>query len=425
MNNVYIFIIFFLFLTTKIVSQPNIESFAPAYGPIGTEVIIAGSNFSPNAIDNIVYFGATKAVVTAASSTSLNVIVPFGATYQPITVLVASEGLLNYSRKPFRVTFDGPQNFDANTLVHKGIFGGASTAAFGDLDNDGKVDLIVINRIPPSNTITLSVLRNISTGAGSIRFAERVDFQIEFRPRMILVGDLDGDGKLDLATINSYNRNSIFVFRNTSGGIGDINFAEKDEFSTGSDPRSGFIGDLDRDGKADLVVTNNNENSISYLRNTSSGHGIINFGDKVDFATDLNPHYISICDLDGDYRDDLIFRNDVDLISVLQSNQDGETLNFSPKIDFKSDQLIRSVTLGDFDGDEKIDFLTGNQVFHNITNPDNNIPGHSLINFENVANLNTGENPAVGDFNGDGKLDIAIVNNKSFLSSSNKCNTRG
>ena len=87
--------------------------------------------------------------------------------------------------------------------------------------------------------------------------------------------------------------------------------------------------------------------------------------------------------------------------------------------------MIRSVTLGDFDGDEKIDFLTGNQVFHNITNPDNNIPGHSLINFENVANLNTGENPAVGDFNGDGKLDIAIVNNKSFLSSSNKCNTRG
>jgi len=414
MNNSSIFIILFLFIITKVISQPTIISFAPASGPIGTEVIINGNNFSPNAIDNIVYFGATKAVVTAASSTSLNVTVPFGATYQPITVLVASEGLLNYSRKPFLVTFDGPQNIDANTLVHKGIFGGASTAAVGDLDNDGKVDLIVINRIPTSNTIVLSVLRNISTGAGSIRFAERVDFQIEFQPRIILVGDLDGDGKLDLATINSYSRNSIFVFRNTSDGIGDINFAEKDEFPTGRDPRSGFIGDLDRDGKADLVVTNNNENSISYLRNTSSGHGIINFADKVDFATDRNPHYVSICDLNGDYRDDLIFRNGVDSISVLQNNQDGETLNFLPKIDFKSSQAIRSVTLGDFDGDEKIDFLTGSQVFRNITNSDNNTPGHSLINFDNAANLYTGEYPAVGDFNGDGKLDIAIGNNKSF-----------
>ena len=55
-------------------------------GPVGTAVTIAGNNFSTVAADNIVYFGAVQAFVTAATTTSLTVKVPTGATYQPITV---------------------------------------------------------------------------------------------------------------------------------------------------------------------------------------------------------------------------------------------------------------------------------------------------------------------------------------------------
>ncbi|MEP1779247.1 LamG-like jellyroll fold domain-containing protein, partial [Reichenbachiella sp.] len=67
---------------------PTISSFSPANGPIGTEVTITGTNFDATPANNIVFFGAAKAAVTAATSTSLTVTVPAGATYEPITVLV-------------------------------------------------------------------------------------------------------------------------------------------------------------------------------------------------------------------------------------------------------------------------------------------------------------------------------------------------
>ena len=67
---------------------PTITSFTPTSGPIGTIVTITGTNFAPVAGSNIVYFGAVKATVTAVTSTSISVMVPVGATYQPITVTV-------------------------------------------------------------------------------------------------------------------------------------------------------------------------------------------------------------------------------------------------------------------------------------------------------------------------------------------------
>jgi hypothetical protein len=60
----------------------SITSFTPATGAIGSSVTITGTNFNTTAAQNIVFFGATKAVVTAASATSLTVTVPLGATYQ-------------------------------------------------------------------------------------------------------------------------------------------------------------------------------------------------------------------------------------------------------------------------------------------------------------------------------------------------------
>src|SRR5690349_4311223 len=92
----------FLF-TNFLIAQPVVNSFSPASGPVGTTVTITGSNFSAMAGDNIVFFGAVKAPVTAATSTSLTVKVPTGATYQPITV--TTNGLTGYAPKPFNVTF--------------------------------------------------------------------------------------------------------------------------------------------------------------------------------------------------------------------------------------------------------------------------------------------------------------------------------
>jgi len=84
-------------------AQPTINSFTPGSGPAGTTVTINGSGFNTSTSDNIVYFGAVKAVVASASSNSLLVTVPAGSTYQPISV--TTNGQTAFSTKPFQLTF--------------------------------------------------------------------------------------------------------------------------------------------------------------------------------------------------------------------------------------------------------------------------------------------------------------------------------
>jgi hypothetical protein len=85
--NKYIpFLITFLFIQNLFAQPPTIGSFTPTSGTIGTSVTIVRTNFSTTPANDIVYFGAVRATVSAATHTSLTVTVPAGATYQPITV---------------------------------------------------------------------------------------------------------------------------------------------------------------------------------------------------------------------------------------------------------------------------------------------------------------------------------------------------
>ncbi|MCU0322272.1 MAG: IPT/TIG domain-containing protein, partial [Chitinophagaceae bacterium] len=71
----------FFFLSFFAMAQPTITSFSPLQAKPGDVVTITGTNFNTTTTNNIVFFGATKATVTAATATSLTVTVPLGATY--------------------------------------------------------------------------------------------------------------------------------------------------------------------------------------------------------------------------------------------------------------------------------------------------------------------------------------------------------
>jgi gliding motility-associated-like protein len=101
-------------------------------------------------------------------------------------------------------------------------------------------------------------------------YAAKVDFTTGAFPESVSIGDLDGDGKADLAVANGGSA-TVSVFRNTSTGAGSISYAAKVDFTTGTLPRSVSIGDLDGDGKADLAVANENSNTVSVFGNMMSG----------------------------------------------------------------------------------------------------------------------------------------------------------
>jgi hypothetical protein len=125
-------------------------------------------------------------------------------------------------------------------------------------------------------TILSRSYRNTSV-SGSITassFASGVGFTTGDSPYNVAIGDVNGDGKPDLVVANVFG-NTVSVLKNTSisGSITASSFASKVDIATslGSTPYYVAIGDVDGDGKLDLVTANSSNNTISVLRNMMGG----------------------------------------------------------------------------------------------------------------------------------------------------------
>jgi len=394
-------------------AAPVITSFSPQSGPTGvvgsTTVIITGTGFSSTAGNNIVYFGGVRATVTAATTTQLTVTAPSGATWQPISVNVG--GVTAYSYRvanPFIPTFATKSSIMPGSFASKVDFatgGGPTSVAIADLDGDGKPDLAVANQT--SNSV--SVFRNTAT-YGSISFAARVDFAAGGQPSSVAIGDLDGDGKPDLAVANS-SSNTVSVLRNTATS-GSISFAAHVDFATGASPFSVAIGDLDGNGKPDLAVANFGDNTVSVLRNTATS-GSISFAASVNFATGWGPTNVAIGDLDGDGKPDLAVPNAVDnTVSVLRNAATSGSISFAGNVDFATGAVPGGVAIGDLNGDGKPDLAVTCQGSNTVSVLRNTSTSGS-ISFAANVDFATGAAPggvAIGDLDGDGKPDLAVGN---------------
>lgn len=408
-----LFLVGMLLLTNIAFCQvPLISSFAPTSGAIGTSVSITGSNFSTTTTNNIVFFGATRASVTAATATQLTVTVPVGATYSPITVLVG--GLIGYSSNPFHVT-SGLLGIAASSFATAADFVTASgpwVVSAGDLDGDGKSDLVVSSKVDP----IVSVFRNTST-LGAISYS-KIDFTASNIALSNAIADVDGDGKSDLIVTNF--GGSVSVFKNTST-IGNVSFNTPVDFITGSTFINAVaIGDLDSDGRADIVVSKSNGASvISIFRNTSV-IGAVTMASRVDVTTGVSPESISIGDLDGDNKPEVVTADlGTGTVSIHRNTSSIGIISFATIFNVTTGTSPRSVSMGDLDGDGKKDLAVANSG-SNTVSIFRNISSIGTITLATKVDLAT-NNPyhvSIGNLDGDGKADLAIANNNGVSAAS-------
>ncbi|MEO8711928.1 MAG: FG-GAP-like repeat-containing protein [Parafilimonas sp.] len=409
-----------LFFKTSF-GQPVIKSFTPASGPVGSSVTITGSGFSTTPANNIVSFGAVNATVNSSTSTILSVTVPAGSNYELITVL--TQNLIAYSDKPFIVTFPGAgkvfppdlfttrKNFVAGKQPPGNIeYGG--NFFINDLNGDGKTDMI--STAPNSSKFSVSIFKNISS-QGNLSFAVRKDIDSSSDPISLSYGDLNRDGKQDII-LNYKSPNSISVLINKSNPDSII-FAPKTDINVSENPGGILIYDIDGDGKVDIAGMSGYNYSTAHvciLRNISSGN-ILSFASGIDFKTDSYGS-MRINDMDGDGKPDIIILSSVyseDYVYVLRNESTPGNISFGKELKFKTSHGSSDIKIGDLDGDDKPDIaLADNQngTFSILRNTSTN----GLISFDKVKNFPVGRLPqgiAIGDIDGDGKPDITVTNN--------------
>jgi hypothetical protein len=279
-----------------------------------------------------------------------------------------------------------------------------------DLDGDGKLDLATANY----NSNNVSALRNTST-AGALSFAAAVNTAVSTGPISLTAADLDGDGKPDLATTN--NNRLVAVLRNTST-TGAISFVAAGTFAVGSNPFWVTASDLDGDGKLDLAVADEgstppNEYTVAVLRNTSTGAGTISFAAAVYYTVGTSPSAVVAADLDGDGKPDLATPNYTSNdVSVLRNMSTIGTLSFAAAVNFAVAAGPISITAADLDADGKPDLATANATANNLSVLRNTSTG-GAITFAAAANYTVGSAPqsvVAGDVDLDGRLDLLAAN---------------
>jgi hypothetical protein len=280
---------------------------------------------------------------------------------------------------------------DAPPLQSAGDF--TSFVATGDFNGDGKADLIVGN----SQSFRISV----ALGNGDGTFQRRREFYSDLtsEPWAAVVGDFNGDGRLDFATAD-HTANHASVF----GGLGDGNFLGAAQLSVGKDPTSLAVADLNHDGQLDVIAGNADDASVLL------GNGDGSFQDQLSAAAG-HPNALAVGDFNGDGRLDVVAagydasKNTGQLVVLLGLGDGrytvGQTLDIG--------NFLSSVAVGDFNGDGKLDIAVTSQFDNSVIV----LLGNGDGTFTAQSPISVGTQPTAitaGDFNGDGKLDLAVTN---------------
>src|SRR6476620_8319893 len=134
-------------------------------------------------------------------------------------------------------------------------------------------------------------------GAASFQFAAKADYTVGEAPTSVAAGDVNGDGKPDLVTANSEAETvSVLITK------GDGSFQAQVEYTAGERPAAVARGDVNGDGKQDIVATDAEGNAVSVLINKGDG----TFEPQVEYATGETPVALALADVNGDGKADIV-----------------------------------------------------------------------------------------------------------------------
>jgi hypothetical protein len=292
---------------------------------------------------------------------------------------------------------DGNGTFTSQDVYPTGNGSYPNFTAVADLNNDNRPDLIILNQ----GTNTVGVF--LSFDYATFRKQSTQSTVISSFPISIAVGDFNNDSLLDIAVVNYLDHN-IGIF------LGNINgsFEAQTTLPTENDSflYSIAVGDFNNDGRLDLTVANWFDNVGIFL-----GYGNGSFRAQTTFSTGdgSNPQSVAVCDLNNDNRLDLVVANyGYNNVGILLGYGNG---SFGMQTPFSTERLSQaiSIALGDFNNDSWLDLAVANYDDDTV----GVLLGYGNGSFAPQTTYPTGAHPSrltVGDLNNDNKPDIVVPN---------------
>jgi hypothetical protein len=302
------------------------------------------------------------------------------------------------SKNIFLLFGNGDGTFQPMTVYP--VRGGADYLAVGDFNGDGKPDLAASSGATAGATVAVLL------GKGDGTFQPPVRYKVAYDANFVAAGDVNGDGKQDLvvtsAPLGSGSRGSDSV--TVLLGNGDGTFQHGVEYLAGASPQAVGIGDFNGDGKADLAVADFSS-GVTVL----SGIGQGAFQQPVSFHVKDGASHTATGDFNGDGIPDLVTTGaniNNGKGSLWLGNGDG---TFQSPLTFPVGGGAGGMTVADFNGDGKADLAIANFYSGNVSV----LLGNGNGTLQAAVNSRAGSFPAsvaAADLNGDGILDLAVPN---------------
>jgi hypothetical protein len=272
---------------------------------------------------------------------------------------------------------------------------GAHGIAVGDVNGDGRLDVVTADMGTGGGDGTMTVLIG-----GAPRTCDRTDYASGVSPSDVVAADFDGDGRSDLAVANEDQTLSVFI------GKGDGTFKDYVRYPIGTLSQGLASADFNGDGRPDIVVSNYTESTLLLFINRGDG----TFGASRTLPVGPHPRFVVAVDLNGDGRPDLATANYNDAIydgsiSVMINQGNAQ---FSAPTQIPAGLGPYQIRAAKLDADDNFDLIVNNYDGQSVSIYLNH--GDGTFQPEQRYAVGWGLATAVADFDHDGDNDLAVCN---------------